>query len=172
MSHNKAQIVTMPPGVNSRAVLEKMKKVIGRSNYTGLYGVVLAAGHDQYVTDVDGNTFLDSLSCASSCVLGYGMDEIIDAYRDSARELHQSCFTYSPNENAIKLAEKLIEITPGNFKKRVLFGLSGSDANGGAVKAVRKFTRNFGIIHFKNDYHGSTGLSQEVSDFGRGRIGF
>ena len=45
-----------------------------------------------------------------------------------------------------RLAEKLIEITPGDYSKRVLFGL--------------------GVVHFKNDYHGSTGPSQESSDFG------
>ncbi len=36
----------------------------------------------------------------------------------------------------------------------------------GNDEAARKFTGKMGIIHFKNDYHGSTGLSQQASDFG------
>ena len=31
---------------------------------------------------------------------------------------------------------------------------------------TRKFTGLDGIIHFKNDYHGSTGISQQASDYG------
>jgi 4-aminobutyrate aminotransferase len=166
MIEKKISIGSIPPGKKSQSIIERMKKSVGLSNYTGLYGVVLDSGSEQFIKDVDGNIFLDSLSCASSCILGYGIDDIRNTYNTQASSLQQSCFTYSPNEPTINLAEKLIQITPGNFDKRVLFGLSGSDANGGAIKAMRKYTKNFGIIHFKNDYHGSTGLSQEASDFG------
>ena len=44
--------------------------------------------------------------------------------------------------------------------------MSGSDSIGGALEAVRKYTKKMGIIHFKNAYHGSTGLSQSASGFG------
>ena len=155
-----------PPGPQSIALLKRMRQVIARSNYGGLYGVSLQKGKGMYLEDADNNVYLDCLAAASSCSLGYGQDFLAQAYVDAVSELQQSCFFYSPNRHAIELAEKLVSITPGAFDKKVLLGLSGSDASGGAIKAMRKFTQNETIIHFKNDYHGSTGLSQAASDFG------
>ncbi|GAI86891.1 unnamed protein product, partial [marine sediment metagenome] len=56
----------------------------------------------------------------------------------------------------VDLAQKLIEITPGNFPKKVTFGLSGSDANDGAIKLARAYTGRSKIISFIRSYHGST----------------
>ncbi len=143
-----------------------MKKSIGAANYTGLYGVALHAGSGVFLEDTDGNVYLDCLAAASSCSLGYGQSFLVDAYADTAKQLQQSCFTYSPNLPAIQLAEKLISLAPGAYEKKVMIGLSGSDSSGGAIKAMRKFTGRQGVVHFKNDYHGSTGISQEASDYG------
>jgi 4-aminobutyrate aminotransferase len=159
-------VPVFPPGPRSIALWERRKKVVGNANYTGLYGVALDSGNGPYLTDPDGNVYLDCLACASSTILGYGQEFLAQAYYQQARRLQQSCFTYSINEPALELAERLIALAPGDFDKRVMIGLSGSDSNGGAIKAARKFTGNLGIMHFKNDYHGSTGLSQEASDFG------
>ncbi len=159
-------IPVFPPGANSQAILKRMEKSVGKANYTGLYGVVLQKGVGVFLEDVDGNIFLDCLAAASSCSLGYGQQFLTEAYFKTASTLQQSCFTYSPNLPAIQLAEKLIELAPGFFEKKVMIGLSGSDSSGGAIKAMRKYTKNEGVIHFKNDYHGSTGLSQEASDYG------
>ena len=38
------------------------------------------------------------------------------------------------HEPAVKLSKKLCEIAPGDYEKRVTFGLSGSDANDGIIK--------------------------------------
>lgn len=161
-----SEVPVFPPGPKSLAVLDTLSAVIGKANYTGLYGIVLSSGAGAQLTDADGNTYLDCLACASSTSLGYGQEFLVEAYANTARILQQSCFTYSPNVQAIALAEKLIALMPGSFDKRAMIGLSGSDSSGGAIKAARKFTGKLGIIHFKNDYHGSTGLSQQASDFG------
>ena len=47
---------------------------------------------------------------------------------------------YMYHESAVKLSKKLCEIAPGNFEKRVTFGLSGSDANDGVIKFARAYT--------------------------------
>lgn len=56
----------------------------------------------------------------------------------------------------IKLAEKLVEITPGKFKKKVMFGLTGSDSNDAFIKIARAYTGRSKIISFVGAYHGST----------------
>lgn len=159
------EIKISPPGPNSIELLERMQKVIGRTNYSGLYGITLYRGNGVYITDVDGNTYLDCLTGASSNILGYSYDEVAKAYYNEAIKLQNSCLPYSPNMKAIELAEHLINLTPGNHPKKVLLGLSGSDSCEGAIEAMRKFTGKTAIIKFANAYHGSTGLSQQASGF-------
>ena len=38
------------------------------------------------------------------------------------------------HEPLVKLSKKLCDIAPGDYEKRVTFGLSGSDANDGIIK--------------------------------------
>jgi len=164
-SGNQISVTVSPPGPKSLALLEDVKKFTGRSEYCGYYGVGLKSGNGVYIEDMDGNIYLDCLTAASSTLLGYSQDEIAKAYYDTTLKIQQTCFGYSPNIEAIELARKLIEITPGDFEKKVQFGLSGSSSCCGSIEAVRKFTGKMGIISFDFAYHGSTGLSQAASGF-------
>ncbi|HUX06969.1 MAG TPA: aspartate aminotransferase family protein [Acidobacteriota bacterium] len=154
-----------PPGPKSLELLERMKKVIGRTNYVGLYGVAIADGAGAYVADLDGNVYLDCLAAATTNVLGYSHDEVAEAYFEAAKRMQNSCFPYSTNVYAVELAENLVRIAPGDFPKKALLGLSGSDSCGGSIEAMRKFTGRTALIKFENAYHGSTGLSQPASGF-------
>ncbi|RZH97074.1 aminotransferase class III-fold pyridoxal phosphate-dependent enzyme, partial [Staphylococcus condimenti] len=60
-------------------------------------------------------------------------------------------------------AKKLCEIAPGDFEKRVTFGLTGSDAKDGIIKFARAYTGRPYIISFTNAYHGSTFGSLSMS---------
>ena len=60
------------------------------------------------------------------------------------------------HEPLVKLSKKLCDIAPGDYEKRVTFGLSGSDANDGIIKFARAYTGRPYIISFTNAYHGST----------------
>ena len=154
-----------PPGPKSLELLERMKKVVGRTNYVGLYGVAIADGAGAYVADLDGNVYLDCLAAATTNVLGYSHDEVAEAYFEAATRMQNSCFPYSTNVYAVELAENLVRIAPGDFPKKALLGLSGSDSCGGSIEAMRKFTGRTALIKFENAYHGSTGLSQPASGF-------
>ncbi len=161
----------IPPGPASQALFARMRNCIGAPNYAGLYGIGLKSGSGPYVVDLDDNVYLDCLAGASANILGYNVEDIAETYCQQAGMMHHSCFPYSLNSAAIELAEKLCILTPGDFPKRVMLGLSGSDGNGGAIQAMRKFTGRLSTIHFKNAWHGSTGLSQSASCFGDKNIG-
>ena len=156
------------PGANSLNYLKRMKRVIERTVYCGLYGVTLVRGKKDRIHDADGNEYIDCLSGAGVNVLGYGIG-LEKIYAEQARDMQHSCFPYSPNIPAITLAERLIEITPGLHNKRVIFGLTGSDGCDCAIEAMRKFTHRHGLISFNYSYHGTTGLSEPASGFGIGK---
>jgi 4-aminobutyrate aminotransferase len=158
-------VKTSIPGPKSQEMIAEAMQVIAQAQYSGLFGITLHSGERVFLTDVDGNVFLDFLAGASAVCVGYSRQEVIDAYAQTAQKLQHSCFTYSPNEEAITFAKRIIATTPGNFDKRVLFGMCGSDSVDAAIKIARKFTRKPRIIYFRKSYHGSTGLSIAVNGF-------
>ncbi len=158
-------IKTLPPGPKSLALIERMKNSVGKTNYTGLYGVAASAGKGVYIIDLDGNSYIDCLAAASTNILGYDNDKVANAYFETANAIQNTAFGYTPNIESVELAEKLISLTPGDFPKKVMLGVSGSDSCGGAIEAARKYTGKMGIISFNYAYHGSTGLSQQASGF-------
>ncbi len=162
---SKIDLKVSPPGPKSLALIKRMKKYIGKTNYAGLYSIGLKGGEGVYIEDLDGNVYIDCLTSASSNILGYSHDEIAQKYYNTATKIQQTAFAYSPNTETIDLAERLVRIAPGDFPKKALIGLSGSDSSGGAIEAARKYTGEMGIISFRNAYHGSTGLSQAASGF-------
>jgi 4-aminobutyrate aminotransferase len=159
------KVNTEIPGPKSQELVERAFQSIAPTQYAGLFGVAIESGKGIYLTDVDGNVFLDFLAGASAVSVGYGREEIIDAYAQTALKIQHSCFPYSPNEEAIRLADKLIEITPGDFEKRVMFGMSGSDGVDAAIKTARKSTNKPRILSFRGGYHGSTGFSISANGF-------
>jgi len=162
---NPIHIQTTIPGPKSTQMIQRANNAIASTQYIGCFGITLSSGKGNYITDVDGNTYLDFLSGASVVTLGYGREDLIQTYADAARKLQHSCYPYSPNEESIHFAESLIKVTPGAFDKRVLFGLSGSDSIDAAIKIARKYTGRKNIISFNNGYHGSTGLSLAANGF-------
>jgi 4-aminobutyrate aminotransferase-like enzyme len=151
------------PGRNSRSLYEK-SKLIGRTQSACLYGIALQRGDGNHIIDADGNRYLDFLSGAAVNTIGYGRKDVVDAYSETAMRLQHSCYAYNLNKEAIELAEKLIDITPGDFEKKVLFDLSGASSIDGAIKIARKFTGKKGIIAFKNSYHGTTALAMQATN--------
>lgn len=162
---NHISVKVSPPGPKSLELLGNVRKYIGRSNNTGLYGVGLKDGNGVYIEDMDGNIYIDCLTAASSTILGYSRDEIAKTYYNTSVKIQQTCFGYSPNIEAVEFAKKVSEIAPGDFQKKVLMGLTGSDSICGSIEAARKYTGKKGIISFNFAYHGSTGLSQAASGF-------
>ncbi len=159
------RIIVPPPGPRSITLHERLKRLVGTPGRSELYGVSLRRGQGPYMEDLDGNVYLDCLAAASANILGYDREDVVEAYASAARAMQHAGFLYSANEQALALAERLIEISPGEFGKRVVFGMSGSDACDFSLEATRRHSGNLGIIHFRNAYHGTTGLSQPASCF-------
>ncbi len=160
------------PGKKSQATMSRNSSAIISGHQAGLYGVCLYGGKGAMLQDIDGNEYIDFLSGASVVNLGYANTEIIDIYKKQALQIHHACYPYSPSSSAIKFAEDLLKTFPDKkSKKKVLFGLSGTQVNHAALMCARSFTGKKKIVAFKNSWHGSYGLSKDATNFaGRGEI--
>jgi 4-aminobutyrate aminotransferase len=118
--------------------------------------VAVDGGQGAEFWDRSGRRFLDLHAMAGVANIGYGHPRYVEAVTEQAHKLVHCNSAYVLHEAPIRLAERLTELTPGSFDKRVAFGLSGSDANDGAIKLVRAATRRQKIIAFRGAYHGNT----------------
>ena len=149
------QIKTELPGPKAKGLLEKDAKFISPS-YTRSYPLVMARGYGAMIEDVDGNVFLDFNAGVAVSALGHAHPDIAEViYRQAQRFTHISGTDYYyPHQTA--LAEKLNQVTPGNFVKRVHYGNSGAEAIEGALKLAIHSTGRNKFIAFRNAFHGRT----------------
>lgn len=135
---------------------EKHKKYI--VNSYGFKEISFIEGKGSYLYDKEGKEYLDFTSGIGVNCLGHANIEIIKAIENQAKKILHVSNIYL-NENAINLAEKLVNIT--NMKK-VFFSNSGAESNEGAIKIARKYSFDkYGegrgtILTLNNSFHGRT----------------
>ena len=118
--------------------------------------IVVAGGSGSRFWTLSGQEFVDLHSMAAIMNLGYGHPEHLRAIHEQVNRMIHCNPAYMLSEPVLELAEQLAKLSPGQRAKRVAFGLSGSDANDGAIKLARAATGRQLIIAFEGAYHGST----------------
>jgi 4-aminobutyrate aminotransferase len=136
-------------------MLEKDEKYISPS-YTRSYPLMASRGYGAMIEDADGNLFLDFNAGVAVAALGHAHEEIAEVISRQAREFTHISGTdyYYPHQTA--LAEKLNEITPGDFLKKVHYGNSGAEAMEAALKMAIYATGRNKFIAFRGSFHGRT----------------
>ncbi len=113
----------------------------------GAYPVFLAGGSGAYITDVDGNRYLDLLLGYGPMILGHACEEVDRA----AWERQQAGFCLNlPQPVLVELAERLVDVVPG--AEQALFFKTGSDATSAAIRVARAHTGRTRVL--RCGYHG------------------
>jgi len=141
---------------NCEKIVRENNKVIASFSRIPYYPLVIKKAYKSTVEDMDGNKFIDFLSSAGTLNVGHCHPSVVQSIIKQTQQFILYTPVYMYHKPLVDLAQKLIEITPGNFPKKITFGLSGSDANDGAIKLARAYTGRSKIISFIRSYHGST----------------
>ncbi|MDR6884241.1 aspartate aminotransferase family protein [Bacillus sp. 3255] len=121
--------------------------------------MIVASGEGSWITDVEGNRYLDGMSGLWCVNVGHGRKEIADAAAEQMMKLAYSTMVQS-HIPAIELAAKINEWLDGEY--RIFFSNSGSDANEVAFKIARQYHHQngkpskFKFISRHRAYHGSS----------------
>ncbi|MCH8845796.1 MAG: aspartate aminotransferase family protein [Proteobacteria bacterium] len=119
--------------------------------------VAFERGAGVWLTDQNGQQYLDALSGLGVCGLGHAHPEIEEAIADQAGKLlHTSNLYHIPLQEA--LAERLTSLAGMD---KVFFANSGAEANEAAIKIARLFGHQQGIDHpvvitATGSFHGRT----------------
>ena len=151
----KPLIKTPLPGPRAAELIARDSKAMSPS-FTRSYPFVMERGEGCWVTDVDGNRFLDFTAGIAVASTGHSHPKVVAAVEEQARRfLHMSGtdFYYQPE---IELAERLeARILPGTPAK-VFFTNSGAEAIEGAMKLARFTSGRPSYIAFIGAFHGRT----------------
>lgn len=150
------------PGEKSAELLALRNEYIPRAMFQ-ILPMFIARGKGALVEDVDGNDYLDFAAGISVLNTGHCHQEVVSAIKEQADKYLHTAFNVLMYEPYVRLAKRLVEITPGNFPKQVVFKNSGSEAIEDAVKIARSYTGKKGIIAFEGAFHGRSQMAAALT---------
>ncbi|MEM4572490.1 MAG: aminotransferase class III-fold pyridoxal phosphate-dependent enzyme [Zestosphaera sp.] len=135
-------------------IIAKYEKIFSRVQRVSYAPVIAVRGRNSRVFDVSGRAYIDFTSSAAVMNLGYCDPEIVKVIKEQAEELIHFTFIYGYNVPALQLAEELLALS--GFKDwRVVLGLSGSDANEGALMLAKGFRKDSRVLmSHAGSFHG------------------
>src|SRR5271168_1211032 len=154
------KIQTELPGPKSKAWMDRRAAAIPRGVYAGT-PLIIRSAEGATFEDLDGNRFIDLCGGIGCLNVGHRNPRVVAAIRRQLDAFLHMCFQVTGYESYIELAEKLNQLTPGNFPKKTFFVNSGAEAVENAVKIARSHTGRSAVICFEDGFHGRTmmGLS-------------
>ena len=109
----------------------------------------IASAKGAYMTDVDGNTYLDFVGSWGPMILGHSHPAVLDAVLEACRE---GLSFGAATEREVEMAELICSLVPSIEMVRMVN--SGTEAVMSAIRAARGFTGRSKIVKFAGCYHG------------------
>lgn len=132
----------MPGGVNSPV------RAFGNVTETPRF---IKCADGAYITDVDGNTYVDFIGSWGPMILGHNHPEVLKSVQEAAaRGLSYGAAT----EAEVEMAQLVCDLVPSVEMVRMVN--SGTEAVMSALRAARGFTGRDKIVKFMGCYHGHT----------------
>ena len=130
----------IPGGVNSP--VRAFRAVGGTPRF-------MASGKGAWLTDVDGNRYVDLICSWGPMILGHAHPEVLRAVNEAAAQ----GFSFgTPSLNEVALAEEIVaRIEPVDQVRLVN---SGTEATMSAIRLARGYTQRDVIVKFAGCYHG------------------
>ncbi len=109
-----------------------------------------------YLYAPNGKKYIDLISGVSVSNIGHRHPKVVEAIKkQSDKYLHLMVYGEYIQSPQVKLAEAIVKLMPASLNS-CYFVNSGSEANEGALKLAKRYTKRPNIIAFNNAYHGSS----------------
>ncbi|MBH31857.1 MAG: 4-aminobutyrate--2-oxoglutarate transaminase [Candidatus Marinimicrobia bacterium] len=156
------QLKTEIPGPKGRSLAARREKSVV-DGHASVSPIFAAKAEGATITDVDGNVFIDFAGGIGAMNSGHRHPAVVGEIDRQIHDYAHLCFTVTPYEPYVALAEKLNDITPGDFLKKTLLVNSGAEALENAVKVARYWTNRSSAIVFEHAFHGRSLMTMALT---------
>jgi len=115
------------------------------------------------IWDVEGRRYIDFAAGIAVVNTGHRHPKVIAAVKDQLDHFTHTCHQVVPYEKYVRLAERLNDAVPGNFKKKTIFVTTGAEAVENAIKIARAATNRSAVIAFSGAFHGRTFMGMTLT---------
>ena len=169
----RPSIKTSLPGPKSLEVINADAEYVTPSYPRPDYKLVADHASGVWITDPDGNVFLDCNAGVAVCSTGHCHPDVVAALQKQVSELIHLCGTDFYYRHMPELGKKLNEIVPIEGPTKTHFANSGAEAIETALKLAMYHTRRQKFIAFYSSFHGRTlGALSLTSSKTAQRLGF
>ena len=136
----------------------------GKVDIYSKYNIMLVphTRNGMYISDIDGNRYINCHCNGGVFNLGHRNKEIIKAVHD-AMKLYDIGNHHLISGPKAELAKEIAQTMPKGLNQ-VVYGVSGGEAIDLAIKLARGVTGRSEIISAKGGYHGHTGFALAAGD--------
>jgi len=148
------EMITPYPGTRTSDLIERLRRVEGSGMRTAaeLPLVAIESANGVFVTDPDGNRYLDLYAGFAAANIGHAHPRVTAAIQAQAAILTHVSSAY-PTSTRAELLEKLLSLAPSGLT-RGLFAITGGQANDLALRIARRATGRNEFIAFYGGYFG------------------
>ncbi|UIJ70754.1 aspartate aminotransferase family protein [Aurantimonas sp. HBX-1] len=162
-------MTVQPNSIEARDIAYHLHSYTNARQHEAVGPIIIEKGEGVFVTDTDGNRYIEAMAGLWSVAVGFGEKRLVEAAsRQMAQLNYYHTFTHKSHGPAIELAERLVAMAPVPMSK-AYFTNSGSEANDTMIKLVRYRSNALGqpqkkkIISRIRGYHGVTLASASLT---------
>jgi 4-aminobutyrate aminotransferase/(S)-3-amino-2-methylpropionate transaminase len=138
----------------------------GQGNIAPVY---IERGENAELWDVEGKRYIDFGSGIAVCNTGHSNPRVVAAVKEQVERFSHTCVMVTPYDSAVRLAEALNELAPGDTPKKSIFVTTGAEAVENTIKIARAYTGRRGVVAFNGGFHGRTmmamGLTGKITPY-------
>ncbi len=132
----------------------------GQGNATSVY---VKRAKNAELWDVEDKRYIDFGTGIAVCNTGHSHPRVVAAVQEQLERFSHTCVMVTPYDTAVRLAEQLNELAPGNTPKKSMFVTTGAEAVENTIKIARAHTGRRGVIAFSGGFHGRTLLAMGLT---------
>jgi 4-aminobutyrate aminotransferase/(S)-3-amino-2-methylpropionate transaminase len=125
--------------------------------------IFAASAEGAVIEDVDGNRYIDFAGGIGCLNMGHRAAPVTAAVSEQLEKYMHVCFSVTPYEPYVAVAEKLNALAPGKSAKKTFIVNTGAEAVENAVKIARAYTKRPAVICFEDAFHGRTLLTMSLT---------
>ncbi len=150
----KPKSLSAIPGPRSRELFSKEAKNLapGLQGFALMAEVVMDRASGSWMTDVDGNEYVDFIGGIGVNGLGHSHPRYVKALQDQVAKLSVGSFTSEARAN---LVGKIAQHTPGKINQTQLYS-SGAEAVESAMRLAKCHTGKWEFLSLWGGFHGKT----------------